>query len=197
MDGTKSRAFRSRLTTMLRALPCTRARVTRDSYESPSSPAPRRTASRDRVILLVVVLCLRCGFKVHSERDLLPPAGYKITIFIMRQSCRRSPHPGRGRASPEAERPSHARRGRRAGERRRARPHSDSSRAARTGAPRAASRRSSPPHDRLGHPPRASTRPRGTARRGGGKAAAPTEHPSYPRGPSRSVRRWRLGGPRF
>ena len=87
MDGTKSRAFRSRLTTMLRALPCTRARVTRDSYESPSSPAPRRTASRDRVILLVVVLCLRCGFKVHSERDLLPPAGYKITIFIMRHAA--------------------------------------------------------------------------------------------------------------
>lgn len=95
MDGTKSRAFRSRLTTMLRALPCTRARVTRDSYESPSSPAPRRTASRDRVILLVVVLCLRCGFKVHSERDLLPPAGYKITIFIMRHAAA-ARRPGRG-----------------------------------------------------------------------------------------------------
>ena len=113
MDGTKSRAFRSRLTTMLRALPCTRARVTRDSYESPSSPAPRRTASRDRVILLVVVLCLRCGFKVHSERDLLPPAGYKITIFIMRhaaaartpdaaRTARASRAPRRGAASASA-----------------------------------------------------------------------------------------------
>ena len=164
MDGTKSRAFRSRLTTMLRALPCTRARVTRDSYESPSSPAPRRTASRDRVILLVVVLCLRCGFKVHSERDLLPPAGYKITIFIMRHAAAaRTPDAARTRVAGRAAQP--------AGERR-ARPHSDSSRAARTGAPRAASRRSSPPHDRLGHPPRASTRPRGTARRGGGPSRA-------------------------
>ena len=104
MDGTKSRAFRSRLTTMLRALPCTRARVTRDSYESPSSPAPRRTASRDRVILLVVVLCLRCGFKVHSERDLLPPAGYKITIFIMRHAAAaRTPDAARTRVAGAAQ----------------------------------------------------------------------------------------------
>ena len=171
MDGTKSRAFRSRLTTMLRALPCTRARVTRDSYESPSSPAPRRTASRDRVILLVVVLCLRCGFKVHSERDLLPPAGYKITHLYHATIMPPQPAPRTrlGHARSRAPRRGAAT----------ARPHSDSSRAARTGAPRAASRRSSPPHDRLGHPPRASTRPRGTARRGGAGARRPLVYTTY------------------
>ena len=54
--------------------------------------------------MLVVVLCLRCGFKVHSERDLLPPAGYKITIFIMRHAAAaRTPDAARTRVAGAAQ----------------------------------------------------------------------------------------------
>jgi len=80
MDDTKSRAFRSRLTTILRALPCTRARVTRDRVTSPHPhPQARRghTGNSKLEKILVVLLlrwpciCLRCLLKIHPEPDLI------------------------------------------------------------------------------------------------------------------------------
>lgn len=79
MDDTKSRAFRSRLTTILRALPCTRARVTRDRVTSPHPhPHPARHTGNSKLEKILVVLllrwpciCLRCLLKIHPEPDLI------------------------------------------------------------------------------------------------------------------------------
>jgi hypothetical protein len=79
MDDTKSRAIRSRLTTILRALPCTRARVTRDRVTSPHPhPHPARHTGNSKLEKILVVLllrwpciCLRCLLKIHAEPDLI------------------------------------------------------------------------------------------------------------------------------
>jgi hypothetical protein len=89
MDDTKSRAFRSRLTTILRALPCTRARVTRDRVTSPHPhPHPARHTGNSKLEKILVVLllrwpciCLRCLLKIHPEPDLITALHGYLTLF--------------------------------------------------------------------------------------------------------------------